>query len=354
MNEFRDISRRVILKLRSYFTKTLNGMALGLFSSLIIGLILKQIGELTGVETLANFGKFAQVMMGPAIGAAVAYSVKASPLGIFASLVAGVIGAGSIKFLETGQMMITIGEPMGAFVSALVAAEFSKLIAGKTKVDIVLVPAATIIVGGLVGVTISPVIAALMKALGEIINTATEMQPIPMGIIVSVIMGIVLTLPISSAALAISLGLSGIAGGASLVGCCCQMVGFAAISYRENGFGGAIAQGLGTSMLQVPNIIKNPKIWIPPIVASAILGPVSTVLLKMESNSIGAGMGTSGLVGQFGAYAEMSDSVSTTTFFIMIAVMHFILPVVISLVVSEWMRKKNWIKFGDLKLEGNK
>ena len=354
INESNDLSRRVILKLRSYFTKTLNGMALGLFSSLIIGLILKQIGELTGIETLANFGKFAQVMMGPAIGAAVAYSVKASPLGIFASLVAGVIGAGSIKFLETGQMMITIGEPMGAFVSALVAAEFSKLIAGKTKVDIVLVPAATIIVGGLVGITISPVIAALMKALGEIINTATEMQPIPMGIIVSVIMGIVLTLPISSAALAISLGLSGIAGGASLVGCCCQMVGFAAISYRENGFGGAIAQGLGTSMLQVPNIIKNPKIWIPPIVASAILGPVSTVLLKMESNSIGAGMGTSGLVGQFGAYAEMSDSVSTTTFFIMIAVMHFILPVIISLIVSEWMRKKNWIKFGDLKLEGNK
>ena len=329
-------------------------MALGLFSSLIIGLILKQIGELTGIEILANFGKFAQVMMGPAIGAAVAYSVKASPLGIFASLVAGVIGAGSIKFLETGQMMITIGEPMGAFVSALVAAEFSKLIAGKTKVDIVLVPAATILIGGLVGITISPVIAALMKALGEIINTATEMQPIPMGIIVSVIMGIVLTLPISSAALAISLGLSGIAGGASLVGCCCQMVGFAAISYRENGFGGAIAQGLGTSMLQVPNIIKNPKIWIPPIVASAILGPVSTVLLKMESNSIGAGMGTSGLVGQFGAYAEMKDSVSTTTFFIMIAFMHFILPVIISLIVSEWMRKKNWIKFGDMKLEGNK
>lgn len=342
------------MKVKNYLIKTLNGMALGLFSSLIIGLILKQIGELTGIEPLANFGKFAQVMMGPAIGAAVAYSVKATPLGIFASLVAGVIGAGSLKFLETGQMLITIGEPMGAFVSALAAAEFSKLIAGKTKVDIVLVPAATIIVGGLVGMTVSPVIASLMKALGEVINTATELQPIPMGIIVSVLMGIVLTLPISSAALAISLGLSGIAGGASLIGCCCQMVGFAAISYRENGFGGAIAQGLGTSMLQVPNIIKNPKIWIPPIVASAILGPVSTTLLKMESNSIGAGMGTSGLVGQFGAYAEMSDTVSTPIFLVMVAVMHFILPVIISLVVSEWMRKKNWIKLGDMQLEGNK
>jgi len=342
------------LKVRSYLTKTLNGMALGLFSSLIIGLILKQIGELTGIVYLANFGKFAQVMMGPAIGAAVAYSVKASPLGIFASLVAGIIGAGSIKFMETGQMLITIGEPMGAFVSALVAAEFSKLISGKTKVDIVIVPAATIIIGGLVGMTLSPVIASLMKAIGEVINIATELQPIPMGIIVSVIMGIVLTLPISSAALAISLGLSGIAGGASLIGCCCQMVGFAAISYRENGFGGAIAQGLGTSMLQVPNIIKNPKIWIPPIIASAILGPVSTSLLKMESNSIGAGMGTSGLVGQFGAYAEMSDTFSTTSFLVVILIMHFILPIIISLSVSEWMRKKNWIKFGDMKLENNK
>lgn len=342
------------MKVRGYLTKTLNGMALGLFSSLIIGLILKQIGEIAGITTLANFGKFAQAMMGPAIGAAVAYSVKASPLGIFASLVAGTIGAGSIKFMETGQMLISIGEPMGAFVASLVAAEFSKLIAGKTKVDIVLVPAATIIVGGLVGVTLSPVIATFMKAIGQVINTATEMQPIPMGIIVSVIMGIVLTLPISSAALAISLGLTGIAGGASLVGCCCNMVGFAASSYRENGFGGAIAQGLGTSMLQVPNIIKNPKIWIPPILASAILGPVSTTLLRMESNSVGAGMGTSGLVGQFGAYAAMSEKVGTVTFFIMIIVMHFILPAIISLSISEWMRKKQWIKFGDMKLENTK
>lgn len=341
------------MKIRNYLTKTLNGMALGLFSSLIIGLILKQIGELTGIETLMNFGKFAQVLMGPAIGAAVAYSVKATPLGIFASMVAGAIGAGSIKFLETGQMAIVIGEPMGAFVSGLIAAEFSKLISGKTKVDIVLVPAATILVGGLVGISISPVIAQMMKALGQVINTATELQPIPMGVIVAVLMGIILTLPISSAALAISLGLSGIAGGASLVGCCCNMIGFAAISYRENGLGGAIAQGLGTSMLQVPNIIKNPKIWIPPIIASAILGPISTTLLKMESNSVGAGMGTSGLVGQFGAYAEMGSKVSSTSFFIMIAVMHFILPALISLVISEWMRKKEWIKLGDLKLNEN-
>jgi hypothetical protein len=164
----------------------------------------------------------------------------------------------------------------------------------------------------------------------------------------------VLTLPISSAALAISMGLSGIAAGASLVGCACQMIGFATISYRENGMGGAIAQGLGTSMLQVPNIIKNPKIWIPPIIASALLGPVSTTLLKMESNSIGAGMGTSGFVGQFGAYAAMGDKMALTTFLLIIAVMHFILPAVIALVISEWMRKKEWIKPGDMLLSGNK
>lgn len=342
------------MKIRNYLIKTLNGMALGLFASLIIGLILKQVGDLVGVQQLVTFGKAAQVMMGPAIGAAVAYSVGASPLGIFASIVAGTIGAGSIKVNDAGQMLIAIGEPMGAFVSGLIAAEFSKLISGKTKVDIVVVPALTIIVGGIVGLTLSPVIASLMKALGAIINTATELQPIPMGIIVAVIMGIVLTLPISSAALAISLGLSGVAAGASLVGCCCQMIGFACISYRENGIGGFIAQGLGTSMLQVPNIIRNPKVWIPPIVASAILGPISTTVLQLESNSIGAGMGTSGLVGQFGTFAAMGETHSTGNLLLLIALMHFIMPAILSLGVSEWMRKKGWISFGDLSLEGTK
>lgn len=342
------------MKIRNYLIKTLNGMALGLFASLIIGLILKQVGDLVGIQQLVTFGKAAQVMMGPAIGAAVAYSVGASPLGIFASIVAGTIGAGSIKVNEAGQMLIAIGEPMGAFVSGLIAAEFSKLISGKTKVDIVVVPALTIIVGGIVGLTLSPVIASLMKALGAIINTATELQPIPMGIIVAVIMGIVLTLPISSAALAISLGLSGVAAGASLVGCCCQMIGFACISYRENGIGGFIAQGLGTSMLQVPNIIRNPKVWIPPIIASAILGPVSTAVLHLESNSIGAGMGTSGLVGQFGTFAAMGETHSTGSLLLLIGLMHFIMPAILSLGVSEWMRKKGWISFGDLALEGTK
>jgi len=339
------------MKIRNYLVKTLNGMAQGLFASLIIGLILKQVGDVLNINALVTFGSVAQVMMGPAIGAAVAYSVGASPLGIFASMVAGAIGAGSVNSSDTGQLIIGIGEPLGAFVSGLIAAEFSKIIAGKTKVDIVLVPALTIIVGGIVGVTLSPIMSELMKGLGALINTATELQPIPMGIIVAISMGMILTLPISSAAVAISLGLSGMAAGASLVGCCCQMVGFAVISYRENGIGGAIAQGLGTSMLQVPNIIKNPKIWIPPIVASAILGPISTTVFKMESNSIGAGMGTSGLVGQFGTFAAMGGTTSTPRLTLMIAIMHFILPALISIVVSEWMRKKGYIKLGDMKLE---
>ncbi|HHY90830.1 MAG TPA: PTS sugar transporter subunit IIC, partial [Clostridiales bacterium] len=242
-------------------------------------------------------------------------------------------------------------EPVGAFVAALVGAELSKLIAGKTKVDIVLVPAGTIITGGLAGVFVGPAVASMMKGLGEIINTATYLQPIPMGIAVSVLMGMILTLPISSAALAIALGLSGLAAGASTVGCCAQMIGFAVASYRENGIGGLIAQGLGTSMLQVPNIIRNPLIWIPPTLTSAILGPIGTVVFKMENNSAGAGMGTSGLVGQFGTVAVMAQQQGFTTVLLKIAILHFILPAILTLIFSEYMRKKGWIRYGDMKLD---
>jgi len=332
--------------IQNYFVKVLNGMALGLFSSLLIGLITKQLGTLLNIQALINFGNVAQKLMGPAIGAGVAYSVGAPPLGIFASVAVGAIGAGSIAF-DGATAIINTGEPVGAFVSALVAAEFSKLISGKTKVDIVLVPLATIIVGGFVGQYIGPYMSLIMNFFGSIINTATEMHPVPMGIIVSVVMGIVLTLPISSAALAISLGLSGLAAGASVVGCAANMIGFAVASYRENGIGGFIAQGIGTSMLQVPNIVKNPLIWIPAIVSSAILGPISTKILQMESDMIGAGMGTSGLVGQFATIDVMGGSTKTL---ILIILMHFILPGLISFGVSEWMRKRGLIKLGDMKL----
>lgn len=336
---------------REYITKALNGMALGLFASLIIGLILKQIGDYSNIESLVIFGQTAQFLMGPAIGAAVAYSVGAPPLGIFASIVAGTIGAGTIASGEGGAFIVKVGEPAGSFIAALLAAEFSKLISGKTKVDIVLVPATTIIVGGLVGIFISPIITSFMTGLGAIINRATELQPIPMGIIVATLMGMILTLPISSAALAIALGLNGLAAGASAVGCATQMIGFAVSSYKENGIGGLIAQGLGTSMLQVPNIIKNPLIWIPPTLASAILGPIATFVFRMENNSIGAGMGTSGLVGQFGTIAAMQDKAPINNILINIGLLHFILPAILTLIISEFMRKKGYIKYGDMKLD---
>jgi uncharacterized membrane protein len=335
---------------KEYIIQALNGMALGLFSSLIIGLILKQIGDYAHIDSLVLFGKVAQMLMGPAIGAGVAFSVKAPPLGVFASIITGAIGAGTVK-IEEAAALIQIGEPVGAFVAAIIGAEFSKLISGKTKVDIVLVPAGTIILGGLAGVFVGPFVTSMMKGLGEIINRATALQPIPMGIAVSVLMGMILTLPISSAALAISLGLSGLAAGASTVGCCTQMIGFAIASYRENGIGGTIAQGLGTSMLQVPNIIRNPLIWVPPTLASAILGPISTFIFKMEGNSIGAGMGTSGLVGQFGTVAVMAEKQAFNIVMLKIGLLHFILPAVLTLIISEFMRKKGWIKLGDMKLD---
>lgn len=325
-------------------------MALGLFGSLIIGLILKQLGAVIRWDNLMIYGKIAQLMMGPAIGVAVAYSVDAPILGRCGALVAGAIGAGTVQIAPEGINLV-IGEPMGAFVAGLCAAEASKWVSGKTKIDIVLVPAVTILLGGLVGSFLSPGIALFMKGLGNVINTATALHPFPMGILVAIIMGMILTLPISSAALAISLGLSGLAAGASLVGCCAQMVGFAVSSYRENGFGGLLAQGLGTSMLQVPNIIKNPLIWIPPTLTAGILGPFSTTILKMESNSIGAGMGTSGFVGQFGTIAVMG-----TDPFVWgkILLFHFLLPGILSFFISEGMRKKGWIRYGDMELNVKK
>jgi hypothetical protein len=330
--------------IQNYVINVLNGMAHGLFASLIIGLIIKQIGGIADIAALELFGRIAQLMMGPAIGAGVAYSIGSPPLGIFASMIAGAIGAGTVSF-EGGAALLNIGEPVGALVASLAGAEVSRLVSGRTKVDIVIVPAATIIAGGYAGLYAGPWIASMMSMLGDMINLATQMHPLPMGILVSVMMGMILTLPISSAALAISLGLSGLAAGAATVGCCCQMIGFAVQSYRENGLGGLIAQGLGTSMLQIPNIVKNPLIWIPPTISSALLGPLATLFFKMENNRIGAGMGTSGLVGQLGTYAEMGNSAWPG-----MILLHFLLPAVLTLFFSEFMRKKKLIKPGDMRL----
>lgn len=329
----------------TYVVSILNGMAQGLFASLIIGLIIKQIGHYSGIVALERFGQIAQYLTGPAIGVGVACALKAPNLAIFSSAAAGAIGAGTFVF-GAEAIGLTLGEPLGACIAAIAGALAGKFIAGKTKVDILLVPTFTIIAGGLVGLFVSPIVSAMMRALGAFINQLTTLYPFPMGVLVSTVVGMVLTLPISSAAICISLGLDGLAAGAACVGCATQMIGFAAASYRENKIGGLISQGLGTSMLQIPNIWKNWKIWIPATLASAIIGPISTCVFKMTNNAAGAGMGTSGLVGQFNAIAVMGPGCIWQ-----IILVHFILPALISLMISEFMRKKGWIKDGDMLLE---
>lgn len=328
---------------KRYVQDALSAMALGLFASLLIGLILKTIGEQTillwGENTISGFlvaiGSKAMAMMGAAVGVSVAYGLNAPPLVLFASAITGALGA-------------DLGGPAGAFVAAAVGSEFGKAISKETKVDIMVTPAVTLIFGGLAAQTIGPVVSLLMTSLGQIIISATEMQPFLMGIIVSVVMGLVLTAPISSAALAIMLDLDGLAAGAATAGCCAQMIGFAVISYRANGFGGFLAQGLGTSMLQISNIAKNWRILIPPTLAAAILGPISTKVFMMTNIPSGAGMGTSGLVGQIGTFTAMGFTASTL---FAVLLVHIILPGILSFLIYLPMKKKGWIKDEDLKLD---
>lgn len=329
-------------KVTTYIVKVLNGMAQGLFSSLIIGLIIKQVGIYLDSTMLIQIGQIAQYMMGPAIGVGVALSVGAPPLAVFASAVVGSIGAGTFVFEASLLSKVIIGEPVGALLASLVGSEIGKRIAGKTKVDIILIPLFVIVSGALTGLFLSPVVASFMNAIGALINHLTTLYPIPMGIMVSVVVGMVLTLPISSAAICISLGISGLAAGAATVGCCAQMIGFACSGYKENKIGGLISQGLGTSMIQMPNIIKNWRIWVPPTLTAGILGPFATTIFQMQNNASGSGMGTSGLVGQINTIAVMG-----VESWWKIALLHFLLPAILSLVISQAMRKKGWIKEGD-------
>ena len=342
-----------------YFIVALNGMALGLFCTLIIGLIIKQIAiNLSGgVATfLVAVSTIAMALTGPVIGIGVAYALKAPRLVVLASGVVGFLGAfgsnlGTDNLIQQGKLVISgSGDPLGAFIAVVVAAEIGRLVSGKTKVDIIVTPFVTIIIGGIVGYFTGPYLKNGMTMLGTFIREATELQPFIMGIVVSVVMGIILTLPISSAALSIILGLSGIAAGASTVGCAAQMVGFAVISFKANRWNGLLAQGLGTSMLQVPNIMRKPIIWIPPIVASAILGPIATLICKMENNPAGGGMGTSGLVGQLMTWQTMSSYTNHAVLLAEIVMLHFILPALLSYAVYYYMEKKNYVKSEDYKL----
>ena len=323
------------LSWRNYFITALSFMALGLFSSLIIGLIIKTAGEQFGLLWFADMGTLAMSLMGPAIGVAVAFGLKAPRLVLFAAVVSGAAGA-------------QLGGPAGAFVSAVISTEIGKLVSQETKVDIIVTPFVTIASGFFVATFIGPIIQSGMTRFGSIIMWATEQQPLIMGMLVAVLMGLALTAPISSAAIGIMLELEGIAAGAATIGCAAQMVGFAVSSYRENRFSGLIALGIGTSMLQVPNIVKNPMILIPPTVAGLLLAPIGTVFVGMTNNAPGSGMGTSGFVGQIMTFTTMGFSWNV---FIWVLVLHFIGPALISLVVAEWMRKKGLIKFGDMKIE---
>ncbi|TCS76202.1 PTS transporter subunit IIC [Muricomes intestini] len=342
------------------FIDGLGGMAQGLFATLIVGTIIQQVGIFIGGapgEMMYAVGRVAAALTGAGIGVGVARKLEGSQLVVASAATAGMVGAFAGKLLagqviQDGSMVFTgPGEPLGAFVAAYIAIELGILISGKTKLDIILTPLVSIGTGSAVGLFAGPPISRFMNWLGSLVNWGTEQQPFLMGIVVSVLMGMILTLPISSAALGVILNLSGLAAGAATIGCCCNMVGFAVASYRENKMGGLLAQGIGTSMLQVPNIVKKPIIWLPAILSSAILGPVGTMMLHMTSNATGSGMGTAGLVGPIMTWQVMTQTEPTTIVLIKILVIQIFLPALVTLGISEFMRKKKWIKPGDMKLE---
>ena len=346
--------------LKRIFIDGLSGMAIGLFATLIIGTILEQAGTIIGGDIgnmIVMVASIAKVLTGAGIGIGVASKLGESTLVCASAASAGMIGAFASGLLNgsvssSGKILLSgPGEPLGAFVAAYIGIEIGRIFIGRTKLDIILTPLTTIVCGGIVGLTVGPYISDLMKQIGEMIRWGTEQQPFLMGIVVSVLMGMILTLPISSAALGVILNLSGLAAGAATVGCCCNMVGFAVASYRENKVGGLLAQGIGTSMLQVPNIVKKPVIWLPAIISSAILGPVGTMVLHMTNNATGSGMGTAGLVGQIMTWQTMIQTESAQMVLIKILLIQIVLPAVVTLGVSEFMRKKDWIKMGDMKLE---
>ena len=343
-----------------FFIDGLSGMAHGLFATLIIGTIIQQIGNFvpggTG-DMIYLLGKVAAGLTGAGIGAGVARKLDAGHLVVVSAAVVGMIGAFASRILA-GEVLVDDslvltgpGEPLGAFLAAYIAVEIGILISGKTKLDIILTPLVCIGVGSAVGLFAGPPISRFMAWLGSLINWGTEQQPLVMGIVVSVLMGMILTLPISSAALGVILNLSGLAAGAATVGCCCNMIGFAVASFRENKISGFLAQGIGTSMLQVPNIVRHPLIWIPPILSSAILGPVGTMLFQMTNNATGSGMGTAGLVGPLMTWQVMTQTEPGTIVLFKIILIQFVLPAVLTLLISEFMRKKKWIRYCDIKLE---
>ena len=347
--------------LHRVFIDGFSGMALGLFATLIIGTIVGQIaGFVPGKIGLYMMyaSNVAKSLMGAGIGVGVASKYKEGPLVTVSAAVVGMTGAFPTAFSAgTSELIAQIslgkpGNPLSAFIAAYVAIEVGHLVSGKTPVDIIVTPLACLTAGSAVAFLVGPYINIFTNWLGSLITINVDRHPVIGGMLVSALMGMFLTLPISSAAIGVVLGLDGLAAGAATVGCCCQMVGFAVMSYKENKMGGLISQGIGTSMLQMPNIIKNPRVWVPPVLSSIILAPLSTMVFKMHSNAVGSGMGTSGLVGQFSAYGVMmAEGMKPAAALGEIALMHFVLPAVVTLLIANGMRKAGWIKDGDLKLE---
>ena len=342
--------KNIVISAKRYGIDALSAMAQGLFCSLLIGTIIKTAGQQFGVELLVTVGQFASDMSGAAMAIAIGYALQAPPLVLFSLAAVG----------YAANMSGGAGGPLAVLFIAIIAAEIGKMVSKETKIDILVTPLVTIVVGCLLSVWIAPAVGRAASYVGNLIMWATELQPFWMGILVSVVVGIALTLPISSAAICASLGLVGLAGGAAVAGCCANMIGFAVMSFRENRWGGLVSQGLGTSMLQMGNIVKNPKIWLPAIVTSAITGPLSTCVFKMQMNgpAVSSGMGTCGLVGQIGVYAGWVNDIAAgtkaaiTAFdWIGLILICFILPAVLCWALGLLCRRIGWIKEGDLNLD---
>ena len=348
MKEYLE-KKDVNISARRYGIDAMSAMAQGLFASLLIGTIIETLGSQLNIQFLIDAGTFAKGVAGPAMAVSIGYALSAPQLVLF-SLIAVGAAANSLG---------GAGGPLSVYVIAIIACECGKLVSKETRVDILVTPAVTILAGTALSVLFAPYIGKAASSLGSVIMWATELQPFFMGIIVSALVGIALTLPISSAAICAALSLTGLAGGAAVAGCCAQMVGFAVMSFKENGIGGLVSQGLGTSMLQMSNIIKNPKTWLPPIIASMVTGPLATCVFHMENNgpAVASGMGTCGLVGQIGVYTGWVNDVANgvkssigAMDWIGLILICFILPAIISWLVCEAERKAGWIKEGDLKL----
>ena len=331
-----------------YVVDALSYMAMGLFCSLILGLIIGQIAKIPGCDFLADIARLLQLdlVVGGSIGLAIALGLKRDPLVTISAVAVGALG-----YSLGGNWGDVGGNPIGAYLAAIVGIEAGSLVSKRTPVDIIVTPMVGVVVGGLFAQYCCVPIGEWVMSLGEIINRATMLNPFIMGIIVSVSVGCILTLPISSAALCISIGLSGLAAGAATAGCCAQMIGFAVISFKDNGVGGLISQGLGTSMLQIGNIARKPIIWLAPTLAGAVLGPISTMVFKMTNSPAGAGMGTAGLVGPIGCWDSMSSTMDSGVLIAQIVGLYFVAPAILSLIFHSIMVRLGWVKVGDMKLQ---